>query len=92
MLDYGSEEDWNWVYQELCQTIGKKSTLELYQAYKGIQITLPMRLISANKLKKVLEREYKNYSRKELAKIYGYSERHINRVIHEIKKKEDEEK
>lgn len=86
MFEYGDVDDWNLIYQELCQVIGKKSTLELYHTYKGIQMTLPMRLISADRLKQVLEREHGNYNSRELAKIYGYSERHINRVIHEIKK------
>lgn len=86
MFEYEEVKDWNLVYQELCQIIGKKHTLEIFHAYKGIQITLPMRLISANKLKLVLEREYQKSSSKELARIYGYSERHINRVINEIRK------
>ena len=86
MFEYGDVEDWNLIYQELCQVIGRKSTLELYHAYKGIQMTLPMRLISADRLKKVLEREHETTGSRELAKLYGYSERHINRVIHEIKK------
>lgn len=42
-----------------------------------------MRLVSAV----ILETKYELYSRKGLARTYGYSQRHINRVIHEIKEK-----
>ena len=86
MFEYDDTKDWNTVYQEMSHLIGKKHTLELYQAYKGTQLTFPMRLVSADKLKRVLEREHRYYTSKELARVYGYSERHISRIIHDIKK------
>ncbi|WP_308618573.1 hypothetical protein [uncultured Enterococcus sp.] len=72
---------WNEIYQELVKLIGSEHTLLIYQEFHEQQISYPMRLISADAIKRILLNEYDGTNLKKLAKTYGYSERHLQRLL-----------
>lgn len=80
---------WNEIYQELAKLIGEEHTLLIYQEFRGQQISCPMRLISTNSVKKILSKEYDGTNLKKLAKTYGYTERHLQRLLLDSKDQRD---
>lgn len=48
-----------------------------------------MRLISTNSVKKILSKEYDGTNLKKLAKTYGYTERHLQRLLLDSKDQRD---
>lgn len=76
---------WNKIYRDLEKTIGLEATLNLYQEYRGMQLNLPIRLISRSYMLDVLRTEYNGYNKQELARRFGYSQRSIERMLREIK-------
>lgn len=73
--------NWNEIYQELAKLIGTEHTLLIYREFRGQQISCPMRLISSRAMKKNLLKEYDGSNLKKIAKTYGYSERHLQRLL-----------
>ncbi|WP_281738435.1 Mor transcription activator family protein [Enterococcus dispar] len=72
---------WNTIYREFAKLIGVESTLEIFENYHGTQINFPMRLVSSDHIKQVVLNEYDGTNLKELAMFYGYSERHLRRLL-----------
>lgn len=72
---------WNTIYREFAKIIGVESTLEIFENYHGTQINFPMRLVSSDHIKQVVLNEYDGTNLKELAMFYGYSERHLRRLL-----------
>lgn len=77
---------WNSIYQELAKTIGVEATLKLYQDYRGLQLNLPVRLVSRESMLEQLKIEYTGENKRELARKYDYSQRTIERMLNEIQK------
>lgn len=77
---------WNTIYRELAQLVGSEITIQIYQEFKGTQVHFPIRLIRADALPYILENEYNGNNLRELARYYGYSERHLRRILLEAKK------
>lgn len=73
--------DWHSIYAELASIIGKENAILLYQHYKGVYLNFPMRLLSKEGLERIVYAEYNSNNSTEIAKRYGYSVRHINRII-----------
>lgn len=48
---------------------------------------MPMRLVSKEYIEEVVKKEYTGKNAQEIAKSYGYSERHIRRLIKETREK-----
>jgi len=63
------------IYQELSDLIGEKNMLKVYGYWRGSQFSLPMRLYDSKKLRPILKKS--RASNKDLARLYGYSERWI---------------
>lgn len=53
----------------------------IYKEYRGSQISFPMRLVSSDYIGEIAEAEFTGDNLQELAKRYGYSERHLRRLI-----------
>ena len=68
------------VYREISEKLGLDAAKELYQMFKGQQISFPVRLMDPQKVQKVIVREYNGTNVRELAKRYGYSEKSIRRI------------
>ena len=68
------------VYREISEKLGLDAAKELYQMFKGQQISFPVRLLDPQKVQKVIVREYNGTNVRELAKRYGYSEKSIRRI------------
>lgn len=78
---------WNEIYQDLAKIIGEEDTLLIYHEFRGQQISCPMCLISTNSIKKILLKEYDGTNLKKIAKAYGYTERHLQRLLSDIERK-----
>lgn len=82
---------WNTIYREFAKLIGVESTLEIFENYHGTQINFPMRLVSSDHIKQVVLNEYDGTNLKELAMFYGYSERHLRRLLKSDSENSDSE-
>lgn len=80
---------WNTIYRDFAKIIGVESTLEIFENYHGTQINFPMRLVSSDHIKEVVLNEYDGTNLKELAIFYGYSERHLRRLLKDENKNID---
>lgn len=77
------EELFNSVYNDISEIFGVDIAIQMYQNYKGMQITFPTRLFNPEYVKKQVPKEYDGTNTKQLAKKYGYSEKTIRRMIKE---------
>lgn len=80
---------WNAVYRDFAKIIGIESTLEIFENYHGTQINFPMRLVSSDYIKQLVLNEYDGTNLKELAMFYGYSERHLRRLLKDVSESSD---
>ncbi|MDF0479575.1 hypothetical protein OL233_04660 [Vagococcus sp. PNs007] len=78
-------KNWYPVYQDLVKLIGKKNALLIYEEFKGIQVTFPLKLVDRKHLPVLINKQKNQKSPKELAKELGYSERHIKRLLKKMK-------
>ncbi|AYM01484.1 Mor transcription activator family protein [Levilactobacillus yiduensis] len=63
------------IYQELNDLVGEEKMLKIYGYWRGSQISLPMRLYNPKQLRPILKAS--RDSNKDLARLYGYSERWV---------------
>lgn len=73
-------------YQELHEEMGEKVMLDFYELYRGLTLNVPQKLYDSKKVKRYLHREYLNQDVtkseiKDLMDKFGYTERHIYRLI-----------
>nr|WP_157454438.1 Mor transcription activator family protein [Carnobacterium maltaromaticum] len=80
-------ESWNKVYLELAKLVGEENAIVMYREYRGFQLNMPMRLVSSQHIRHIIEVEYDGTNGAEIARFYGYTERHIRRLIAEVKDK-----
>ena len=73
----------NTVYKEISENLGMDTTIEIYQMFKGQQISFPMRFFNPAKIQQMIVREYNETNIKTLAVKYGYSEKTVRRIIRE---------
>ena len=73
----------NSVYKEISEKLGMDTAMDIYQLFKGQQVTFPMRFFNAECIRKIIVQEYDGTNVKKLAVKYGYSEKTIRRIIRE---------
>lgn len=73
----------NSVYKEISEKLGMDTALDIYQLFKGQQVSFPMRLFNAECIRKMIVREHDGTNIKKLAIKYGYSEKTVRRIIRE---------
>lgn len=78
-----NEEAFVDIYMELASLVGLKNAIILYQNFKGQQITFPMRLYRTDYVAEEIKKRYNGENLKDLAKEYGYSERHLRSLLKE---------
>lgn len=75
-------DGWHPIYQEIAKMIGTDATLKFYEAFKGVQITFPKRLLNKESEAKQIKLEYKQGKKiNKLAINHEYSERSIRRIL-----------
>ena len=85
MRDDSDKQMFNSVYNDFTEAFGIDVAMQIYQMYKGMQISFPTRLFNSEYVKKQIPVEYDGRNIKQLAKKYGYSEKTIRRMIKENK-------
>ena len=73
----------NSVYKEISEKLGMDTAMDIYQLFKGQQVTFPMRFFNTECIRKIIVQEYDGTNVKKLAVKYGYSEKTIRRIIRE---------
>lgn len=74
-------ELFNAVYRDIADKLGIDTAIEIYQMFKGQQITFPVRLLNPARIQLNIIREYNGSNIKALAVKYNYSERMIRKII-----------
>ena len=78
-----SKDIFNAIYNDISETFGVDVAIQMYQTYKGMQISFPTRLFNPDYVKSQVPIEYNGKNTKQLAKKYGYSEKTIRRMVKE---------
>ena len=73
----------NAVYKEVSEKLGMDTAMEIYQMFKGQQISFPVRFFNPAKIQQMIVQEYDGTNIKMLAIKYNYSEKTIRRIIRE---------
>ena len=71
----------NAVYREVSEKMGMDAAMEIYQMFKGQQISFPTRFFNPVKIQQIIVQEYDGTNIRTLAIKYGYSEKTIRRII-----------
>ena len=71
----------NDVYKAISDRLGVSAATEIYNMFKGQQITFPVRFYSPARIKALIKDEYNGANIKDLAVKYGYSEKTIRRML-----------
>ena len=71
----------NTVYKEISEKMGMDVALEMYQLFKGQQISFPVRFFNPTQIQQIIVKEYDGTNIRALALKYNYSEKTIRRII-----------
>lgn len=73
----------NTVYKEISEKLGMDTAMEVYQMFKGQQISFPVRFFNPERIQKIIVQEYDGTNIRTLAIKYNYSEKTVRRIIKE---------
>lgn len=73
----------NAVYREISEKLGMDTAMNIYQMFKGQQISFPVRFFNPSKIQELILKEYDGNNIRTLAIKYNYSEKTIRRIIKE---------
>ena len=76
----------NDVYREIGESLGIETAVAFYGYFRGQQISYPMRLLSAEGVRRCIIREYNGSNLRQLAVKFGYSEKSLRRILSEESK------
>ena len=68
-------------YKTLYDLVGQENMLKIYDEYRGMQISVPMKLYDRNFAAEKIRQEYDGTNLTELTKRYGYSQRWGSNLI-----------
>lgn len=71
----------NSVYREISEKMGIEVAVELYEMFKGQQISFPVRFFNPSRLHLIIAKEYDGTNVRMLAQKYNYSEKTIRRIL-----------
>lgn len=71
----------NTVYKEISEKMGMDAAMQIYQMFKGQQISFPSRFFSPTKVQEMILQEYDGTNIRTLAIKYNYSEKTVRRII-----------
>lgn len=70
-------------YQRLNELVGTDAMLKIFQAYRGMQLTVPTHLYDRQRAAQQVIAKYNGRNTQALARQYGYSQRWVVKVIRE---------
>ena len=82
----GRKELLNNVYREISEKLGMEVAMEIFQLFKGQQISFPMRFFNPSLIQQSILDEYDGTNVRLLATKYNYSEKTVRRIIKESTK------
>ena len=71
----------NAIYREIAEKLGMDIAIEMYQRFKGQQITFPVRFLNPTRIQQIIIQEYDGANIRALATKYNYSEKTVRRII-----------
>ncbi len=71
----------NTVYKEISEKLGMNTAMDIYQMFKGQQISFPTRFFNPTMIQQAIIQEYDGTNIRMLAIKYNYSEKTIRRII-----------
>lgn len=71
----------NAVYREISEKLGLNVATEIYQMFKGQQISFPVRFFDPVMIQRRIQEEYDGTNIRALAVKYNYSEKTIRRIL-----------
>lgn len=74
-------------YAQLYELLGEDLTKQVYDLYRGRQISFPMRLYDHKKVAAQIVEEYNGHNLPELTLKYGYSQRWVRQILQQAKQK-----
>jgi len=72
------------IYKDLAELIGIEGAYIIYKNLKGQQITFPQKLYSAEYVAREVKCKYDGTNLKALAAKYGYTERHLRKMMNKV--------
>ena len=78
---HNTSDNWHSVYADIANLVGEDNTIKIYRYFRGMNINFPMKLFTKTGLENIIKNEYNGSIVKDLARKYGYSMRHINRIV-----------
>lgn len=73
----------NNIYREISNKLGVETAMEIYEMFKGQQISFPVRFLNPTKVQELILEEYDGTNIRALAQKYNYSDKTIRRIIKE---------
>lgn len=70
-------------YHGLSELVGVEDMVKIYQQYKGMQITIPTHLYDRKLAAQKVVNDYNGHNQQVLARKYGYSQKWVQRILHE---------
>ena len=71
----------NTIYREIAERLGIDTAMDIYQMFKGQQITFPVRFLNPTRIQQIIIQEYDGTNIRALATKYNYSEKTVRRII-----------
>lgn len=81
ILESASAKDLTGIYGEIAEEFDVHTAYRVYQCFKGLQLTFPLRFYSNECIYRCISSDYNGSNVKELARKYGFSERRIRQII-----------
>ena len=78
---HNTSDNWHSVYADIANLVGEDNTIKIYRYFRAMNINFPMKLFTKTGLENIIKNEYNGSNVKDLARKYGYSMRHINRIV-----------
>ena len=72
---------YNGIYRDMANVLGEEITKQVYEFYRGQQVTFPMKLYSKEYIQDYLAKKYTGENLKQLSRELGYSERWLKQLI-----------
>ena len=76
-------ENLNGIYKDFAEHMGMEFAKLVFDNYKGLQVTFPVKFLSTEYVAEMIEKEYDGSNVKELARKYDCSERKVRNVLRE---------
>lgn len=68
-------------YAELFEIVDEATLIQIYEIYRGRQISFPMRLYDRQQVAQRIKNEYNGHNLTTLTKKYDYSQRWIRKIL-----------